>query len=210
MLTATVPAVRLPASPRDDRRVEQLGVIAAAAGTFAGTDIDDLVILTVLFLAARAGGRPRPGQIWAGQYAGIAVLVGVSILAALGLGVVPDRWVGLLGLVPLALGIRGFVLAIRRADEDEPKPVAGSWPAVAGVTIANGADNISVYTPIFRTLSPAAGGITVAVFAVLVAAWLLLAAWIGSHRRVIDVVERYGHWIVPGVFVLIGLVILFA
>lgn len=190
--------------------MEQLGVIAAAAGTFAGTDIDDLVILTVLFLAARAGGRPRPGQIWAGQYAGIAVLVGVSILAALGLTVVPDRWVGLLGLVPLALGIRGFALAIRRADEDEPKPVAGSWPAVAGLTIANGADNISVYTPIFRTLSPAAGGITVVVFAVLVAGWLLLAAWIGSHRRVIDVVERYGHWIVPGVFVLIGLVILFA
>jgi cadmium resistance transport/sequestration family protein len=187
--------------------MQELGVIAAAAGTFAGTDIDDLVILTVLFLAARAGGRPRPWQIWVGQYAGIALLVGVSWLAALGLSVVPDRWVGLLGLLPLALGVRGFVLAAR-TDGEEQTPVAGSWPAVAGITIANGADNLSVYTPILRTLSPGAAVTTVAVFAVLVAVWLLLAAWIGSHRRVIELVERYGRWIVPAVFVVIGLVIL--
>ena len=79
---------------------------------------------------------------------------------------------------------------------------------MAGITIANGADNLSVYTPIFRALSPGAAVTTVAVFAVLVAVWLLLAAWIGSHRRVIELVERYGRWIVPAVFVVIGLVIL--
>jgi cadmium resistance transport/sequestration family protein len=190
--------------------VEQFGVVTAAAGVFVGTDVDDLVILTVLFRAARAGGRPRPWQIWVGQYAGIAVLVGVSLLAALGLTVVPDRWVRLLGLVPLALGVCGVVRAIRGEDEEERRPVAGTWPAVAAVTIANGADNLSVYTTIFRTLSPSAVGLTLAVFAVLVAGWLLVASWLGSHRRVIALVERYGDWIVPGVFVLIGLVILVA
>ena len=37
--------------------------------------------------------------------------------------------------------------------------------------------------------------------------WRLAASWFGSHKKVIDIVQRYGHWIVPGVFMLIGAVI---
>ena len=185
------------------------GTVAAAAGVFAGTNVDDLLVLTVLFLSARASGRPRPWQIWAGQYAGIAVLVAVSVLAALGLALVPDRWVPLLGLVPVALGVRGLIGAVRRSPGDgEPPAVAGNAFAVAGVTIANGADNIAVYTPVFRTIGPAGSVLTIAVFAVGVAVWCLAASWLGSHRRVIALVERYGHWLVPLVFITIGLVIL--
>jgi len=79
--------------------------------------------------------------------------------------------------------------------------------AVAGVTIANGADNISVYTPLFRTIGPTDTLVTVAVFAVLVAVWCLAVMWLASHKPIIAIVERYGHWIVPGVFMLIGAVI---
>jgi cadmium resistance protein CadD (predicted permease) len=182
--------------------------VATVVGVFAGTNIDDLVVLTVLFLSARAAGRPRVWRIWAGQYAGIGLLVAVSALAALGLAVVPDRWVGLLGLVPFALGVRGLVRAIRSGGDDDEPPVPAGILAVAGVTVANGADNISVYTPVFRTVGPAASLVTVAVFVAGVAVWCLAASWLGSHRAVIRAVERFGHWIVPVVFMLIGVVIL--
>jgi cadmium resistance protein CadD (predicted permease) len=183
--------------------------IVTAAGVFAGTNVDDLLVLTVLFLAARASGKPRPWQVWAGQYAGIGVLVLVSALAALGLTLVPDRWVGLLGLVPIALGLRGLVAAVRRSgDGDDAPVVAGSAIAVAGVTIANGADNIAVYTPLFRTIGVGSTVVTIVVFAVLVAVWCLAASWLGSHRRVIAAVGRYGHWLVPLVFIVIGVVII--
>ena len=182
------------------------GTVAAAVGVFAGTNVDDLLVLTVLFLSARATGRPRPWQLWAGQYAGIGVLVAVSAAAAVGLAVVPDRWVGLLGLVPFALGVKGLAAAIRaRGGEDTPVPaVATGLLSVAGVTIANGADNISVYTPLFRTIGPVDSVVTVAVFAVAVAVWCLAASWLGSHERVVGIVKRFGHWIVPGTFLLIG------
>ena len=180
----------------------------AAVGVFAGTNVDDIIVLTVLFLAARAAGRPRPWQIWAGQYAGIAVLVAVSALAALGLALIPDQWVGLLGLVPVALGVRGLIGAIRGGGDDDSPVAAGNAFAVAGVTIANGADNIAVYTPMFRTLGAGHGVVVVLVFAVLVAVWCAAASWLGSHRRIIDAVRRYGHWLVPLVFITIGLVIL--
>jgi cadmium resistance protein CadD (predicted permease) len=185
-----------------------LGTAGAAAGIFAGTNVDDLLVLTVLFLSARATGRPRRWQIWAGQYAGIGALVAVSVVAALGLTLLPDRWVPLLGLVPIALGIRGLVAAVRRSPGDDTPPVAGNALAVAGVTIANGADNIAVYTPAFRTIGVTGTAVTLAVFAVLVAVWCLASSWLGSHPRVVAVVERHGHWLVPLVFITIGAVIL--
>lgn len=180
--------------------------VGAAIGMFAGTDVDDIIVLTVLFLTARTGGAPRVRQIWAGQYAGVGVLVLVSVVAALGLAVVPDAWIGLLGLVPFALGVRGLVGAVRSGDGDPP-PVASGTAAVAAVTIANGADNIAVYTPVFRTIGPGATAVTIAVFAAGVALWCLAGSWLGSHRKVIEVVERYGRWLVPLVFMAIGAII---
>ncbi|GAA2435765.1 CadD family cadmium resistance transporter [Actinomadura vinacea] len=174
---------------------------------FVGTNIDDIIVLTVLFLSGRAEGRPRGRQIWAGQYLGIAALVAVSVIAALGLTVVPDDWVGLLGLVPLALGVRGLVSAMRAAGDDASPVVAGSMLAVSGVTIANGADNISVYTPVFRTIGAGPTAVTIAVFAAGVALWCLAASWLGSHKKVIEIVERYGRWLVPAVFIAIGTLI---
>jgi cadmium resistance protein CadD (predicted permease) len=123
--------------------------------------------------------------------------------------VVPDAWVGLLGLVPLLLGVRALIQARRaRADGGPPPAVATSALAVAGVTVANGADNIAVYTPVFRTVGVAGTLLTVAVFAVLVAVWCLAATWLGSHPRVVAALERWGHWLVPAVFIAIGLIIL--
>jgi cadmium resistance transport/sequestration family protein len=194
--------------------VEHLPIrIGAAIGVFAGTNLDDIVVLTVLFLACRASGRPKVWQIWAGQYLGIAALVAASGVAALGLTIVPDRWVGLLGLLPISLGVWGVIKAVRsrrRHDRGEERSmtVASGVLSVAGVTLANGADNISVYTPMFRTVGLVDSLLTIAVFAVMVAVWCVAGAWLGSHERVIGVVERYGHWIVPAAFVFIGTLIL--
>ncbi|WP_131735500.1 cadmium resistance transporter [Actinomadura roseirufa] len=185
------------------------GTIGTATAMFAGTNVDDIIVLTVLFLSARAGGLPRPWQIWAGQYAGIAVLVTISVVAALGLTIVPDGYVGLLGFIPAALGVRGLVTAVRArgTGRDASPAVATGLISVAGVTIANGADNISVYTPVFRTIGTGPALVTIAVFAAGVALWCAAGSWLGSHRRVIEIVERHGRWIVPAIFLAIGALI---
>ena len=180
-----------------------LRTIATAVAVFAGTDVDDLIVLTVLFLAGRATGRPRARDIVTGQYLGIAALVAASALAALGLLVIPDRWVGLLGLVPLALGIRGLLAA-----HDTQEPVATGVLSIAALTIANGADNISVYVPLFRGIGPVASAVTIGTFAVMVAVWLALAYRLGGHRRIVEIVERFGRWLVPVVFIAIGLILI--
>lgn len=183
--------------------LDLLGTVTSATVVFAATDIDDIVILTLFFVAARTTGRPRTRQIVAGQYLGIGVLVLASAVVAAGLLVVPDEWTGLLGLLPIALGVR----ALLDRDDDEAAPVVAGTLGVAGVTIANGADNVAVYVPVFRALGPADTAVLALVFVVLIAAWCAAGAWLGNHPRVTRLVERAGRWLVPVVFIAIGAVI---
>lgn len=187
-----------------------LATIGSAIGLFAATNIDDIVVLTVLFLASSRG-KPRPWQIVAGQYLGFITLVVISVIAALGLTIVPDEWVGFLGLIPLGIGIWTLIRGLRRNgddDDDDSKITAvGLW-GVAGITIANGADNISLYTPIFRTSSPGDVAVMIVVFLILVAVWCAAGRLIGTHKAVTETLERVEHWLVPVVFIGLGLFIL--
>jgi cadmium resistance protein CadD (predicted permease) len=183
--------------------------VAVAAGLFAGTNIDDLLVLAVLNASSRAEGRPKMWQIWTGQYAGVAALVVISMLAGLGFRLIPEGWIWLLGLIPMGLGLGKLVFAVRahRSGERVSAAVATGLPGVMGVTIANGGDNIAAYIPVFRTISIGGFALTMAVFTVGVALWCLCGSWLVSHRAITKVIERWGHWIVPAVFILIGLYI---
>ena len=182
--------------------------IAAAVAMFAGTNIDDIVVLTVLLVASASQGRPRAWQIVAGQYAGLITLVAISVVAALGLVIVPEDWVGLLGLLPLSLGVWGLIRGLRSGDEDEAPVVATGMVGVAAITIANGADNIAVYTPVFRTLGAPQTAVTIAVFLICVGIWCYAGRLLGTRRKVVDTLERVEHWLVPVVFIVLGAIIL--
>jgi cadmium resistance transport/sequestration family protein len=189
-----------------------LSTILTAVGLFAATNIDDIVVLTILFLASTRG-RPRAWQIVAGQYLGFITLVAISVVAALGLTIIPDEWVGFLGLIPLGIGLYGLIRAIRRRrrdddDDDDEKITAVGLIGVAGITIANGADNISIYTPVFRTSSPGDTAVTIVVFLVLVAVWCAAGRLIGTNKVVTETLERIEHWLVPAVFIGLGLFII--
>lgn len=176
---------------------------------FAATNIDDILLLSAFF--ADASMRPRAVVI--GQFAGIGVLTAVSIAAALFSLVVPEGWIGLLGLIPLALGIRGLQALWRTrrdgVDADDQVETDGitthstrQWIAVASVTIANGGDNLGVYIPLFSqqlSWTP----VYVVVFTVMTALWCWAGFWVVHHGRIGALIRQYGHGALP--FVLIGL-----
>ncbi len=169
-----------------------------------------MVVLALLSAASRATGRPRRWQIWAGQYAGFAVLVGLSLAAGRGLALVPERWLWLLALIPVGMGLVTLVAAIRslRGGEQPRPPSAGRLFGVATLTIVNGADNLAAYTPFFAAAGTARTVVTLVVFAACVALWCLAGGLLVRHQRVTGVIARYGHWILPAAFLLIGLYLL--
>jgi cadmium resistance protein CadD (predicted permease) len=187
-----------------------LAVVLAALALFASTNVDDIVVLTVLNISARLGGGPRCWQIWTGQYAGFTVLVAVSLAAAGGLALVPVGWLWLLGLLPLGLGLYKLAAAIRarRSGETEPPRIVTGLVGVIGLTIVNGSDNISVYTPVFRTSSLADNVVAIAVFMAGTALYCLAGSRLASHHAVTRLIERWGEWIVPAVFIVIGIYII--
>ena len=65
-------------------------MLATAVVAFLGTTIDDVIILTALFVSRRGSGLPRARSIVGGQYLGFAAILLASLLAAAGLQIVPD------------------------------------------------------------------------------------------------------------------------
>ncbi len=159
-----------------------LATVVTAVAAFAATNIDDLIVLSLLF--ARTDEHFHSRQIIAGQYLGFTVLVAVSLAVSAGLLALPDKLVGVLGVIPLALGVRGLRRA-RRADHGgeqlRPNTAPISTTGVASITIANGADNIAVYSPLFATIGFGGFAATLIAFAVLVTVWCAAGFLIGSH-----------------------------
>ena len=83
--------------------MNQLNDLGWAAVLFASTNIDDIVLLLAFF----SDDRTDPAHVVAGQFAGIATLVGVSLMAALiASRALPTGYSGLLGVVPIVLGVK--------------------------------------------------------------------------------------------------------
>lgn len=185
---------------------------------FASTNIDDLFLLSAYF----ADPRMRHGSIVAGQYLGIGALVLASALAALLALAVPAGWIALLGAVPLLLGL-GKLLALRRetagaASDGIARRIEAPGHkaerglrtqvlAVAGVTVANGGDNIGVYVPLFAT-APGAIAAYVLTFAVMTGLWCALGCVLMNHTAAGGALRRYGHIAVPIVLIALGVHIL--
>lgn len=193
-----------------------LRTVGQAVAMFAVTNIDDIVILA-LFFGQAAGRRTGVVRIVLGQYLGFAAILAASVLGALGAGLLPESLIPYLGLLPLLLGIRAARRVWRErgnqetdshhssATGDQGAPAA---LAVAGVTFANGGDNIGAYVPVFATTN-ASGLITYcAVFLIMVGIWCALGLFFATRPIVASALSRWGHLVLPVVLTGIGLIIL--
>lgn len=182
--------------------------LTTAAVAFVATNLDDLLLLMLLF--SQVPSRFSPGQIFWGRYLGFLALVVLSLPGFFGGLVLPKPVIGLLGLVPIAIGLQ---LWLRQQDDGDialMNPIklpflSAQVATVAGLTFANGGDNIGIYVSLFAGQTWAELGLTLAVFAVLVAAWYGLAQWLVSHPLVSHRLTQMGERLVPPVLIGLGL-----
>ncbi|MFC3450316.1 cadmium resistance transporter [Amycolatopsis speibonae] len=183
------------------------GLIGQAAAMFAVTNVDDIVLLALFF--GRAAGRGGAARVVAGQYLGFAGILAVSIAGALGAGLLPGSVLPWLGLMPLLLGLRAAWRVWRERGTEADEPAVGPGVlAVAGVTFANGGDNIGVYVPVFANTGT--GGLLVytVVFLTLVAVWCAAGRYFATRPVIARALGRWGHLMLPVVLIGIGLLIL--
>ncbi|WP_408936432.1 cadmium resistance transporter [Corynebacterium tuberculostearicum] len=186
--------------------------VLQAIGLFAATNIDDIIVLS-LFFARGAGQRGTTARILAGQYLGFAGILVAAILVTTGAGAfLPPAAIPYFGLIPLGLGLWAAWEAWRGdGDDDDEAKVAGKKVGVgtvAGVTFANGGDNIGVYTPVFLSVEPLAVVAYCVIFLALVAALVALARFVATRPPIAEVLERFEHILFPIVLIGLGIVIL--
>jgi cadmium resistance transport/sequestration family protein len=187
---------------------------------FTATNIDDIMILMLFFSQINSQFRRR--HIFVGQYLGFFAIIIASLPGFFGSLVIPRAWIGLLGILPIAIGIKQFWN--QETENPEIQTVNTSLKVssnsntilnfifsilspqtykVAAVTFANGGDNISIYIPLFASNSFTNLLIILLIFMIMKGVWYAVAYLLARQATIAHILTRYGKNIVP--FVLIGL-----
>lgn len=197
------------------------GIIA-----FAVTNIDDIIILLLFF--SQVDNKLGRQHIVAGQYLGFTAIIIASLPGFFGGLIVPREWIGLLGLLPIAIGIKQLVsrekeIAQVQTVTSDFKYASSSNPIlaflfsvlnpqtykVAAVTVANGGDNISIYIPLFAGSKLASLVVILGVFFVMVGVWCAIAYSLTRQPTIAYVLSRYGRHVIPFVLIGLGLLIMY-
>lgn len=194
---------------------EFLTALITGIVTFTATNIDDIVILTLLFTQVN-----RVFQVWhivVGQYLGFTVLVLISLLGFWCGLMIPTSLIRLFGLIPLGIGL--LCLLKNEAEESDKSEINFSKPqfkktglfwsilTVAAITIANGGDNLGIYIPLFANSNLQSLLIILSVFMTLVGIWCYVAYRLTHWPAIAQLVTNYSHSFVPSILIGLGVFI---
>jgi cadmium resistance protein CadD (predicted permease) len=196
---------------RSTSALNLLLLLAADIVAFSVTNIDDIFVL-LGFLSLPTS---LPRHVVMGQYLGIGAIVGSSLALSLVSLVIPLAWVGLIGVLPIAIGLRIAFKSIQHIQSgqdshvtDSVRRTGGTVLQVAIVTTLNGADNLAVYTPLFAVQTIVERGITVVVFLVLTGLCCWIATEIVRHPILGAPIRYWGRRLLPVVLIGLGIMVL--
>jgi cadmium resistance protein CadD (predicted permease) len=188
-------------------------LVGIGIAAFVSTNIDDLFILMIFFATLRLPSV----QIILGQYIGIGSLMGISLVGSLITLIVPRNIIGLIGLIPIALGIKELLELDNKGDKEEDekltkklrrKNIQLPFLTVAAVTFS-GSEEIGIYTTLFATNNEVEAIITlVSVTMVITAFWCFMANYLVKHSLLAEIFRSIGNRVLPYVLIGLGLYIL--
>lgn len=250
-----------------------IGTIITSIISFISTNIDNIFVMMLLY--AQVNKKSKKKYIAIGQYIALAILVAISILGAFGLNSIPQKYIGLLGILPIALGVNEWIkykkekhisnttservniqaiyledrnetIDIQEADiinktntinipkvktelKNTPTDLTKKYinphhilsktksiiadiinPEVLSVivvAVANGADNIGVYIPVFTGYSTIQLIITIIIFILMMAIWCLLGSTITNFPKITSMIQKNKNIAVPIIFIGLGIYI---
>ena len=186
--------------PVDDPQV-LLTALLLVPVAYAATNIDNLLIM-----ASLGAGRASRGQLIAGFVVASCTVLLVASTAVFIDRLLPPQVLGYLGFVPISIGV--YLLLFAPARPETATGGQTTWPAIAGLLLANSGDTIFALGPLFaESGSNARLGLT-AGFAMIATVWLFLI--LGASKRVARSkwLGRLGYRIAPWMMILVGIYVL--
>ena len=181
------------------------------AGSFAATNLDNLVLLVVL-MGAEPGKRPAAAL---GFLTSAICLLGIATLGAV-LGASMDAsLIGYIGAIPLLLGFyllyrqfRGGGSASEQAP-DAPILAKGSgWLASFTLMLSNSGDSLAIFLPLLAESDRDSLLWEISTFLVMALLWVSLAWRIAGEPNLARSIEKIGQRLVPWIMIAAGIYIL--
>lgn len=186
-------------------------LILTSIMAFIATNIDDLFILTLLF------GNPniKNAHVVIGQYIGILSLILISLIGYFFKFVVPPSFIGLLGIVPLIIGVNA-IINLKKNGKTHVNEInqnnmlkRSSISLVALISFSNGGDNLGVYIPLFASMNLYQTLDVVGIFILMIGIWCFISHSLTNNKILSLKIKKYSHIIFPFVLIIIGLFIIF-
>jgi len=200
----------------------KIGLAAAVATTF-----DDNIYLTGFFSEVNRTFRPK--HVVVGELIGFTALISISLVGFLiGLAISSD-WIGLLGILPILIGLNNLRLLIVNKDESVENKSANlkqnarfrgfdsrerslldviqdrQTYRVSAVTISNGGNNLGIYIPLFASSSLKSLAVIIPICYLIICTWLFMSYHLTRTPGIALVLSRYASKLFPFVLMWLGL-----
>jgi len=200
----------------------KIGLAAAVVTTF-----DDNIYLTGFFSEVNRTFRPK--HVVVGELIGFTALISISLVGFLiGLAISSD-WIGLLGILPILIGLNNLRLLIVNKDESVENKSANlkqnarfrgfdsrerslldviqdrQTYRVSAVTISNGGNNLGIYIPLFASSSLKSLAVIIPICYLIICTWLFMSYNLTRTPGIALVLSRYASKLFPFVLMWLGL-----
>jgi cadmium resistance protein CadD (predicted permease) len=187
--------------------IEQAFEIAGVAlAAFASTNLDNLLLLTVL----QGQAHQSKLAVFCGYVGAIVLFVLAGLIATRLADALPVDKIGYLGLVPISLGVYRLISLRRSAGNGEaavPAQALGVG-AVGALTLANGGDTIAVILPLFAETEDALVWVLAGTIVSAAVLWFAISRVIAKQAWVQRTLLRVERWLVPTLLIVVGFYIL--
>jgi cadmium resistance protein CadD (predicted permease) len=185
-------------------------IVPVTAGAFIATNLDNLVLLVSLLSRYRDNRLAVIGAYF--SCALILGLLGFSVAAAADMA--PVQYLGLLGLVPITIGVTGIVRLVN--DQTEGPSVANSdsgrvrsaFAATFLVQLSNGTDTVITLGALFADSSATSNTLIMLTLAAMAAIFAAIAVYALQHPLLSRRIDRYGPVVTPLILIIVGVYIL--
>ncbi|MFT8324496.1 cadmium resistance transporter [Oenococcus sicerae] len=184
-----------------------LAFLTTAFLSYMGTTSDYFFVLLAIFANHTTVSSHR--RIFIGELIGNAILIFFSLLLACVLKFVPDEWLlGLLGIFPILIGIKGLVVKESEAEKIKSSDTHLIRDVVVLTLTTCGADNLAIYIPLFANMNFFYLPAVLIMFLLLLSLVSLMALKITAISAVSQILNRYEGLFQLIIYSILGLYIL--
>jgi cadmium resistance protein CadD (predicted permease) len=189
---------------------DAITIIAVSSGAFIGTNLDNLVLLVALYSRFRNNSK----SVTAGYVSGMILIGIICLIIGLGGVFIPISYLGMLGVIPIFLGIIALLQlfwANQGTESSSVRMETGSraiFTAVLLTQLSNGADSIITFSVFLADSTPKSDYLIVLTFLAMTLIFSGVAFYSLIHRKLSNFLNRYGKYVTPFILIFVGFYII--